>query len=244
MIFSVCSLWKKYKLNISELIRSYTVNVSHIGLAVALALTQGATKYVDIHSVSIILIRIFFSAYRNWMNSLGVSPYVNWLYSDLADGLIIFQVRFHNFTLPGLILLSELFQVWYHHENFSRYGMIMWTLPGMVLLCELFLVWYYYVNSSNVRYDYVNSTFIVWLCEFSQVWYYYMNSSRYGSIILLFQVWYHYVKSSRYGIIMWSLPGMVSLCELFQVWYHYVTYSRYGIIMWILLGMVSLCELF
>jgi plastin-3 len=30
--------------------------------------------------------------YRNWMNSLGVSPYVNWLYSDLADGLVIFQV--------------------------------------------------------------------------------------------------------------------------------------------------------
>lgn len=26
------------------------------------------------------------------MNSLGVSPYVNWIYSDLADGLIIFQV--------------------------------------------------------------------------------------------------------------------------------------------------------
>lgn len=31
--------------------------------------------------------------YRNWMNSMGVSPYVNWLYSDLADGLIIFQVK-------------------------------------------------------------------------------------------------------------------------------------------------------
>ena len=30
-----------------------------------------------------------FAAYRNWMNSLGVSPYVNWMYSDLADGLII-----------------------------------------------------------------------------------------------------------------------------------------------------------
>lgn len=30
--------------------------------------------------------------YRNWMNSMGVKPYVNWLYSDLADGLIIFQV--------------------------------------------------------------------------------------------------------------------------------------------------------
>lgn len=31
--------------------------------------------------------------YRNWMNSMGVNPYVNWLYSDLADGLVIFQVR-------------------------------------------------------------------------------------------------------------------------------------------------------
>ena len=30
--------------------------------------------------------------YRNWMNSLGVSPYVNNLSSDLADGLIIFQL--------------------------------------------------------------------------------------------------------------------------------------------------------
>ena len=31
--------------------------------------------------------------YRNWMNSLGVKPRVNYLYSDLYDGLIIFQVR-------------------------------------------------------------------------------------------------------------------------------------------------------
>ena len=31
--------------------------------------------------------------YRNWMNSMGVSPYVNHIYSDLTDGLIIFQVR-------------------------------------------------------------------------------------------------------------------------------------------------------
>lgn len=30
--------------------------------------------------------------YRNWMNSMGVNPYVNWLYSDLSDGLIIFQL--------------------------------------------------------------------------------------------------------------------------------------------------------
>jgi len=32
--------------------------------------------------------------YRNWMNSLGVKPKVNYLYSDLQDGLIIFQVYF------------------------------------------------------------------------------------------------------------------------------------------------------
>lgn len=30
--------------------------------------------------------------YRNWMNSLGVDPYVNYLYSDLQNGLVIFQV--------------------------------------------------------------------------------------------------------------------------------------------------------
>ncbi|KAM9007873.1 plastin-1 isoform 1-T2 [Guaruba guarouba] len=30
--------------------------------------------------------------FRNWMNSLGVSPYVNHLYSDLCDALIIFQL--------------------------------------------------------------------------------------------------------------------------------------------------------
>lgn len=34
--------------------------------------------------------------YRNWMNSMGVDPYVNWLYSDLADGRIIFQVITNN----------------------------------------------------------------------------------------------------------------------------------------------------
>ena len=30
--------------------------------------------------------------YRNWMNSLGVKPRVNYMYSDLYNGLIIFQV--------------------------------------------------------------------------------------------------------------------------------------------------------
>ena len=38
---------------------------------------------------------------RNWMNSLGVSPYVNWMYSDLADGLIIFQL--YDIIKPGVV---------------------------------------------------------------------------------------------------------------------------------------------
>ena len=30
--------------------------------------------------------------YRNFINSLGLDPHVNYLYSDLCDGLIILQV--------------------------------------------------------------------------------------------------------------------------------------------------------
>merc|ERR1712038_753006 len=39
--------------------------------------------------------------YRNWMNSLGVSPRVNYLYSDLSNGLIIFQLM--DFIKPGIV---------------------------------------------------------------------------------------------------------------------------------------------
>ncbi|XP_074098583.1 plastin-2 fimbrin isoform X3 [Cotesia typhae] len=39
--------------------------------------------------------------YRNWMNSMGVSPHVNWLYSDLADGLVIFQL--YDIIKPGTV---------------------------------------------------------------------------------------------------------------------------------------------
>jgi hypothetical protein len=31
--------------------------------------------------------------YRNFINSLGLEPYVNYLYSDLCDSLIILQVN-------------------------------------------------------------------------------------------------------------------------------------------------------
>lgn len=41
------------------------------------------------------------SAYRNWMNSMGVSPHVNRLYSDLQDGLILFQL--YDIIQPGCV---------------------------------------------------------------------------------------------------------------------------------------------
>ena len=39
--------------------------------------------------------------YRNWMNSMGVDPYVNWLYNDLQNGVVIFQL--YDIIRPGMI---------------------------------------------------------------------------------------------------------------------------------------------
>jgi len=39
--------------------------------------------------------------YRNWMNSMGVSPFVHHLYNDLTDGLIIFQL--YDIIKPGMV---------------------------------------------------------------------------------------------------------------------------------------------
>ena len=41
------------------------------------------------------------AVYRNWMNSLGVNPYVNYLYGDLYDGLIMFQI--YDIIQPGIV---------------------------------------------------------------------------------------------------------------------------------------------
>ena len=43
----------------------------------------------------------FLIVFRNWMNSLGVQPFVQYLYSDLQDGLILFQI--YEFIQPGLV---------------------------------------------------------------------------------------------------------------------------------------------
>ncbi|XP_067656192.1 plastin-2-like [Haliotis asinina] len=39
--------------------------------------------------------------YRNWMNSLGVTPFVNYLYNDLGNGLVIFKL--YDKIRPNLV---------------------------------------------------------------------------------------------------------------------------------------------
>lgn len=50
--------------------------------------------------------------YRNWMNSMGVNPYVNYLYGDLADGLIIFQL--YDIIKPGIVTWPKV------HKKFTK----------------------------------------------------------------------------------------------------------------------------
>jgi plastin-3 len=55
--------------------------------------------------------------YRNWMNSLGVQPYVNHLYSDLTDGIVIFQL--YDKIRPGCVNWSRV------KQQFNKLRMMM-----------------------------------------------------------------------------------------------------------------------
>jgi len=67
--------------------------------------------------------------YRNWMNSLGVSPYVNWMYSDLADGLVIFQL--YDIIQPGVVTWPKV------HKKFNRMKKFMEKLENCNYVVEL-----------------------------------------------------------------------------------------------------------
>lgn len=67
--------------------------------------------------------------YRNWMNSLGVSPYVNCLSSDLADGLIIFQL--YEIINPGCVEWPKV------TRKFSRMKKFMEKLENCNYVVEL-----------------------------------------------------------------------------------------------------------
>ncbi|CAG0917700.1 unnamed protein product, partial [Notodromas monacha] len=67
--------------------------------------------------------------YRNWMNSMGVAPHVNWLYSDLADGLVIFQL--YDIIRPGIVDWSKV------HKKFSKLRKFMEKLENCNYAVEL-----------------------------------------------------------------------------------------------------------
>ena len=67
--------------------------------------------------------------YRNWMNSLGVSPYVNCIYSDLTDGLIIFQL--YDIIQPGVVTWPRV------HKKFHRMREFMEKLENCNYAVEL-----------------------------------------------------------------------------------------------------------
>ncbi|KYQ55364.1 Plastin-2 [Trachymyrmex zeteki] len=67
--------------------------------------------------------------YRNWMNSMGVTPHVNWLYSDLADGLVIFQL--YDIIKPGTVNWNKV------HKKFTKLRKFMETLENCNYAVEL-----------------------------------------------------------------------------------------------------------
>lgn len=71
----------------------FTIFLSHLNVSF----------YINLQIINIPFFPL--AAYRNWMNSMGVAPHVNWLYSDLADGLIIFQL--YDIIKPGIVIWSK-----------------------------------------------------------------------------------------------------------------------------------------
>ncbi|GAB0095949.1 plastin-1 [Sergentomyia squamirostris] len=67
--------------------------------------------------------------YRNWMNSMGVAPHVNWLYSDLADGLVIFQLC--DIIKPGIVNWNRV------HKKFTPLRKFMEKLENCNYAVEL-----------------------------------------------------------------------------------------------------------
>jgi len=67
--------------------------------------------------------------YRNWMNSMGVNPHVNWLYSDLADGIVIFQL--YDIIRPGIVDWKRV------HSKFSKLKKFMEKLENCNYAVEL-----------------------------------------------------------------------------------------------------------
>ena len=57
------------------------------------------------------------------MNSMGVSPYVNYLYNDLTSGLIIFQL--YDIIKPGMVDWNRV------NKKFAKMRMMMQKIGAM-----------------------------------------------------------------------------------------------------------------
>lgn len=67
--------------------------------------------------------------FRNWINSMGVTPHVNWLYSDLADGLVVFQL--YDIIKPGTVDWNRV------HRKFNERKKFMEKLENCNYVVEL-----------------------------------------------------------------------------------------------------------
>ncbi|XP_076343655.1 plastin-1-like isoform X2 [Tachypleus tridentatus] len=67
--------------------------------------------------------------YRHWINSMGVNPHVNWLCSDLADGLIIFQL--FDIIKPGMVNWNKV------HKLFNKLKFFMEKVENCNYAVEL-----------------------------------------------------------------------------------------------------------
>ena len=68
------------------------------------------------------------TVYRNWMNSMGVSPYVNRIYNDLTNGLIIFQL--YDIIKPGTVDWKRVIQ------KFNKMRMMMEKIGQCVWIAQ------------------------------------------------------------------------------------------------------------
>lgn len=87
------------------------------------------SKWDEANSQNNFNIASIITAYRNWINSMGVSPHVNWLYSDLADGLVIFQL--YDVIKPGIVDWNKV------HRKFSNLRKFMEKLENCNYAVEL-----------------------------------------------------------------------------------------------------------
>ena len=73
------------------------------------------------------------------MNSLGVSPYVHYLYSDLNDGLVIFQL--YDYIQPGLVDWSKVTKKFNKMKaNFEKVGECRSMVHGLLKLFSVVFV--------------------------------------------------------------------------------------------------------